>query len=300
MMGLKICLGIFFVLFLFLLIPIRYHFILEIKHLAVTVEFIFGLYKKTMELPGKKRERTADADEKIEELLFADEERPAAAQRAEMILADQMEPEKAPEEKTKENKEEKDTVLAEDAEKVAEDAAKEKVDEAKETAADEGADKKAPDAKDAAAKAEADKAVKLQQQFVRLQADFANYKKRTAAEKLQISEVVKMDVITNILPVIDNFERALQVPQDKVADDVKSFIDGYEMIYKQLLGVLEKEGVTKIDAVGKPFDPNYHQAVMRVPSDEYDDDVVVEVLQEGYLLGDKTLRPAMVKVAFNG
>lgn len=200
----------------------------------------------------------------------------------------------------KENKEEKDTVLAEDAEKVAEDAAKEKVDEAKETVADEGADKKAPDAKDAAAKAEADKAVKLQQQFVRLQADFANYKKRTAAEKLQISEVVKMDVITNILPVIDNFERALQVPQDKVADDVKSFIDGYEMIYKQLLGVLEKEGVTKIDAVGKPFDPNYHQAVMRVPSDEYDDDVVVEVLQEGYLLGDKTLRPAMVKVAFNG
>ena len=193
----------------------------------------------------------------------------------------------------KENKEEKDTVLAEDAEKVAEDAAKEKVDEAKETAADEGADKKAPDAKDATAKAEADK-------VVRLQADFANYKKRTAAEKLQISEVVKMDVITNILPVIDNFERALQVPQDKVADDVKSFIDGYEMIYKQLLGVLEKEGVTKIDAVGKPFDPNYHQAVMRVPSDEYDDDVVVEVLQEGYLLGDKTLRPAMVKVAFNG
>ena len=113
-MGLKICLGIFFVLFLFLLIPIRYRFILEIKHLAVTVEFIFGLYKKTMELPGKKRERTADADEKIEELLFADEERPAAAQRAEMILADETEPEKAPEEKTKENKAEKQKKLAEE------------------------------------------------------------------------------------------------------------------------------------------------------------------------------------------
>ncbi len=192
----------------------------------------------------------------------------------------------------KENKEEKDTVLKDDAEKVVEDAIKEK--------ADESAHEAAPDAKDDAAKAEAAKAAKVQQQFVRLQADFANYKKRTAAEKLQISEVVKMDVLTNILPVIDNFERALQVPQDKVAEDVKSFIDGYEMIYKQLLGVLEKEGVTKIDAVGKPFDPNYHQAVMRVPSDEYDDDVVVEVLQEGYLLGDKTLRPAMVKVAFNG
>ena len=72
------------------------------------------------------------------------------------------------------------------------------------------------------------------------------------------------------------------------------------MIYKQLYDGSRKEGVTKIDAVGKPFDPNYHQAVMRVPSDEYDNDVVVEVLQEGYLLGDKTLRPAMVKVAFNG
>ena len=200
----------------------------------------------------------------------------------------------------KENKEEKDTVLKDDAEKVVEDAAKEKADEAKEAAADESADQKAPDAKDEAASADAEKAAKLQQQFVRLQADFANYKKRTAAEKLQISEVVKMDVISSILPVIDNFERALQVPQDQVADDVKSFIDGYEMIYKQLLSVLEKEGVTKIDAVGKPFDPNYHQAVMRVPSDEYDDDVVVEVLQEGYLRGDKTLRPAMVKVAFNG
>jgi molecular chaperone GrpE len=109
-----------------------------------------------------------------------------------------------------------------------------------------------------------------------------------------------MDVLQNILPVIDNFERALQVPQDSLSDELKSFVDGYTMIYKQLMTVLEKEGVTKIDAVGKPFDPNYHQAVMRVPSDEYENDVVVEVLQEGYLLGDKTLRPAMVKVAFNG
>ena len=138
------------------------------------------------------------------------------------------------------------------------------------------------------------------QRYMRTQADFANFKKRTDGEKLQISEVVKMEVLQNVLPVVDNFERALQVPQDKLTDDLKSFVDGYEMIYKQLMTVLEKEGVVKIDAVGKPFDPNYHQAVMRVASDEYDNDVVVEVLQEGYLLGDKTLRPAMVKVAFNG
>ena len=140
----------------------------------------------------------------------------------------------------------------------------------------------------------------MKSRYVRLQADFANFKKRTATEKQQISEVVKMDVLQNILPVIDNFERALQVPQDSLLDELKSFVDGYTIIYKQLITALDKERVTKIDAVGKPFDPNYHQAVMRVPSDEYDNDVVVEVLQEGYLLGDKTLRPAMVKVAFNG
>lgn len=90
----------------FLLIPIRYRFILEIKHLAVTVEFIFGLYKKTMELPGKN-EKGLRMRTKNRGTPFANEERPAAAQRAEMILADETEPEKAPEEKTKENKAEK-------------------------------------------------------------------------------------------------------------------------------------------------------------------------------------------------
>ena len=198
------------------------------------------------------------------------------------------------------NEEKKDTVLQEEANKVAEDAAKEKAEAVDAQAADEGAAQAEPDANDGADKADAEKAAKFEQQFVRLQADFANYKKRTASEKLQISEVVKMDVLSRILPVIDNFERSLKAPTDAVSDDVHSFIEGYEMIYKQLMAVLEKEGVTKIEAVGKPFDPNYHQAVMRVPSDEYDDDIVVEVLQEGYLLGEKTLRPAMVKVAFNG
>lgn len=170
---------------------------------------------------------------------------------------------------------------------------------------DAAAEAAAPNEEEAVAPADdkgaADAAVaEMQQRYLRLQADFANFKKRTANEKLQISELVKMEVLTNVLPVMDNFERALQVPQDKMTDDVKSFIDGYEMIYKQLLAVLEKEGVAKIDAVGKPFDPNFHQAVMRVESDEYENDTVVEVLQDGYLLGEKTLRPAMVKVAFNG
>lgn len=184
----------------------------------------------------------------------------------------------------------------------AEEAAEAEKSEVNETAeAAPAADEEQAAEETASTDAKAEAAVaEMQQRYMRLQADFANFKKRTAGEKLQISEVVKMEVLQNVLPVVDNFERALQVPQDKLTDELKSFVDGYEMIYKQLMTVLEKEGVVKIDAVGKPFDPNYHQAVMRVASDEYDNDVVVEVLQEGYLLGDKTLRPAMVKVAFNG
>lgn len=184
----------------------------------------------------------------------------------------------------------------------AEEAAEAEKAEVNETAeAAPAADEEQAAEENASTDAKAEAAVaEMQQRYMRLQADFANFKKRTAGEKLQISEVVKMEVLQNVLPVVDNFERALQVPQDKLTDELKSFVDGYEMIYKQLMTVLEKEGVVKIDAVGKPFDPNYHQAVMRVASDEYDNDVVVEVLQEGYLLGDKTLRPAMVKVAFNG
>jgi len=117
---------------------------------------------------------------------------------------------------------------------------------------------------------------------------------------LQLSELVKTEVLIRILPIMDNFERALQSPRETMSEEMQSFVAGYEMIYKQLREVLEKEGVTKMEAVGKPFDPQYHQAVTRVASDTYENDTVAEVLQEGYLLGDKTLRPAMVKVVFNG
>ena len=137
------------------------------------------------------------------------------------------------------------------------------------------------------------KAQEFQEKFMRLQADFANYKKRSSAERLQVAGVIKGELISTLLPVMDNFERALNVPQEKQSEE-------YEMIYTQLAGVLEKAGVRKIEALDKPFDPNYHQAVMRVPAEGVANDTIVEVLQDGYLLGDKTLRPAMVKVAFNG
>lgn len=197
--------------------------------------------------------------------------------------------------KDKDKKEKEETTATEAAEETTE-AADEVIEEAKAEGGNEAAEEKVVDVDAQIEAAVAD----MKGRYLRLQADFTNFKRRSDTEKKQLSEVVKMEVLANILPVIDNFERALQVPQDTLSDELKSFVDGYAMIYKQLTAVLEKEGVTKIDAVGKPFDPNYHQAVMRVPSDEYDDDIVVEVLQDGYLLGDKTLRPAMVKVAFNG
>ena len=197
--------------------------------------------------------------------------------------------------KDKDKKEKEETTATEAAEETTE-AADEVIEEAKAEGGNEAAEEKVVDVDAQIEAAVAD----MKGRYLRLQADFTNFKRRSDTEKKQLSEVVKMEVLANILPVIDNFERALQVPQDTLSVELKSFVDGYAMIYKQLTAVLEKEGVTKIDAVGKPFDPNYHQAVMRVPSDEYDDDIVVEVLQDGYLLGDKTLRPAMVKVAFNG
>lgn len=138
------------------------------------------------------------------------------------------------------------------------------------------------------------------QRYMRLQADFANYKKRTVGEKQQLSELIKAEILLSILPVVDNFERALQHPSEQIGEEVKSFVDGYDMIYKQLIGILEKAGVTKMQPVGQPFDPQYHQAVSRVAVAEKENDTIAEVLQEGYLLGDKTLRPAMVKVVYNG
>lgn len=133
--------------------------------------------------------------------------------------------------------------------------------------------------------------------YKRLQADFENFKRRTLQEKDQLAGFVKADVIKDLFPVLDNFERALQVPTN---DETKAFLEGFEMIQQNLMAMLSKHGLEVIDAVGKPFDPNFHQAVMRVPSDEYEDDTVCEVLQTGYTVDGKTVRPAMVKVVHNG
>lgn len=128
----------------------------------------------------------------------------------------------------------------------------------------------------------------------RLQADFMNYKKRMLREQTEFSQAASKDLILELIPVVDNLERALRA--SKNAGDSKSLSKGVEMVYTQLLGVLKKAGVSAIEPHGEEFDPMCHEAVMQVVSNKHKDDTVVEVLQKGYLLKGKLLRPASVKV----
>ncbi|UPK42351.1 nucleotide exchange factor GrpE [Paenibacillus pabuli] len=134
-----------------------------------------------------------------------------------------------------------------------------------------------------------------QQRFVRAQADFDNFRRRTQKEKEELAKYASMKLVTELVPVIDNFERAMAtVPE---GTEVESFSKGIQMIFRQLETVLNNEGLTAMDSVGQPFNPEFHQAIMSVESDEYEEGIVVEEVQKGYMLKDKVLRPAMVKVS---
>lgn len=129
--------------------------------------------------------------------------------------------------------------------------------------------------------------------YLRLQADFINYKKRMEKERESIYSYASEEVINSLLPIVDNFERALSSSEDK--ED--GFYEGMDMIYKQLLEVLKDNGLEEIEALHSEFDPNYHHAVLQEESEEYDEGVVIEVFQKGYKLNDKVIRPSMVKVS---
>ncbi len=134
----------------------------------------------------------------------------------------------------------------------------------------------------------------------RVQADFDNFRKRTLQEREEWAKYCSMRIATNLIPVLDNFERALCTADNDVnkrSDEVSKFLTGIALIYRQLKDVLEKEGVKTMDAVGKEFDPNLHEAVMQEANAEHPDNTVVEEFQKGYLLIDRVIRPAMVKVA---
>lgn len=129
---------------------------------------------------------------------------------------------------------------------------------------------------------------------LRLQADFDNFRRRTKQEKEELSAVVVQDLISDLLPVIDNLERALAAD----TTDGEALKTGVDMVYKQLMTTLGKNGVELIEAVGEKFDPNFHQAVMREASSE-EEDTILEELQRGYSVHGKVVRPSMVKVACN-
>lgn len=134
----------------------------------------------------------------------------------------------------------------------------------------------------------------LQDRLLRTAAEFDNYRKRVERERRDLAEFAAADVLAELLPIIDNFERAMQAP---AGPDPEGLRRGVELIHKQMLDLLRKRGVTPIDAVGADFDPNVHEAVVHEPSDRHRDGEVIQELQRGYKLGDRLLRPAMVKVA---
>lgn len=134
----------------------------------------------------------------------------------------------------------------------------------------------------------------LEDKVKRQLAEFENFRNRTEKEKAQMYDMGAKSVLEKILPVIDNFERGLAtVPQE---DAGGAFAEGMNMIYKQLLSELEKIGVTPIEAVGKEFDPNLHNAVMQMESEEYESGIVAQEMQKGYMYRDTVIRHSMVAV----
>ncbi|HIS47385.1 MAG TPA: nucleotide exchange factor GrpE [Candidatus Scybalocola faecigallinarum] len=135
----------------------------------------------------------------------------------------------------------------------------------------------------------------LTDRLMRQMAEFDNFRKRTEREKAQMFDSGAGDIIEKILPVIDDMERGLAALNDEEKET--SFAKGMEMIYKKFIGILNNAGVEPIDAAGKEFDPNFHNAVMQSPSDEVESGYVVQELQKGYMYKEKVLRHSMVIVA---
>ncbi|MEG3069104.1 MAG: nucleotide exchange factor GrpE [Syntrophaceticus schinkii] len=134
----------------------------------------------------------------------------------------------------------------------------------------------------------------LQQRFLRLTADFDNYRRRTRQENAEIRRTANERLLLDIIPIIDNFERALNAAKKELPENI---ITGIEMIYRQLHNLLSQEGVEPVESVGKPFDPVYQDAFERIETTEYPEGTVTAEVQKGYLLHGKVLRPALVIVA---
>ena len=140
-----------------------------------------------------------------------------------------------------------------------------------------------------------EKIEELTDKLTRQMAEFDNFRKRTEKEKSQMYEVGAKDIIEKILPVVDNFERGLDAVKEEEKED--PFVQGMEKVYKHLVTTLEGIEVKPIEAVGQPFDPNFHNAVMQVEDENFGENIVAEEFQKGYTYRDSVVRHSMVKVA---
>ncbi len=131
--------------------------------------------------------------------------------------------------------------------------------------------------------------------YLRLAAEFDNFRKRTARQFEELSQAGRIHVITRLLGVLDNFQRALEAAANTSNHD--SLLEGMQLVYKSFCDILSKEGLEPIEAVGKPFDPNVHDALMQLESDEYPEGTVVQEMVKGYKFGDKILRHSRVAVS---
>lgn len=149
---------------------------------------------------------------------------------------------------------------------------------------------------------EAEELAKLRQEaednhnrYLRVQADFDNFRRRSRQEKEEFAKYASMKLFEQLLPIVDNFERAME--SSKESRDFDALLKGLEMTFRQLDQLFEQEGLQPIPTVGEPFNPELHQAIMQVESDEYEEGIIVEEVQKGYKLKDRVVRPSMVKVS---
>ncbi|MBE1553701.1 nucleotide exchange factor GrpE [Sporosarcina limicola] len=139
--------------------------------------------------------------------------------------------------------------------------------------------------------------IKLQEEEnkrLRLLADYDNFKRRASLDKEALQKYRAQNVVTNLMPVLDNFSRALSV--EATTEEAQSMMTGIQMVYRTLLDALESEGLVEIEALDKEFDPNFHQAIMTGKDNDKPSGIILEDMQKGYMLKDRVLRPSMVKV----
>ncbi|MBM3779056.1 MAG: nucleotide exchange factor GrpE [Acidimicrobiia bacterium] len=134
----------------------------------------------------------------------------------------------------------------------------------------------------------------LQDRLLRTAAEFDNYRKRVDRERRELSQYAAADVLAEMLPIVDDLERALGAAE---TTETAAYRQGVELVHRKMLDLLRRRGVKPIDALGSDFDPNLHEAVVHEPSDRHREGEVMEEMRRGYLLGERLLRPAMVKVA---